>query len=164
MKRRMPWTVYVDENEAEESSGSGGRGRGGDGGRERGGGRRGYVFQVQCRFTSTVTIRIIRDGGALDVHLDFHTAPELLLLLFIAFILLYSPPSRRLAALHVHVCLFLVYGGLFLGKIKRTGSSKRDALQLCDMTVFFPLLRLSLLFFIITRLKPQFVYHTTSLC
>ena len=30
----------------------------------------------ECCFTSTETIRTIRDGGAQDVHLDFHTAPE----------------------------------------------------------------------------------------
>ena len=35
-------------------------------------------FQVQCCFTSTeITLRTIRDRGAQDGHLDFHTAPEL---------------------------------------------------------------------------------------
>ena len=37
-----------------------------------------YIFiQVQCSFPSTETVRIIRDGGAHDGHLDFHTVPEL---------------------------------------------------------------------------------------
>ena len=34
-------------------------------------------FLYQCCFTSTETIRLIRDGEAQDGHLDFHTAPEL---------------------------------------------------------------------------------------
>ena len=35
-------------------------------------------FSFQCCFTSTETLlRTIRDGGAQDGHLDFHTAPEL---------------------------------------------------------------------------------------
>ena len=33
----------------------------------------------QCCFTSTETIRTIRNEGALDGHLHFHTAPELCL-------------------------------------------------------------------------------------
>ena len=32
---------------------------------------------VQCCFTSTETIRTVRERGAQDGHLDFHTAPEL---------------------------------------------------------------------------------------
>ena len=38
-----------------------------------------YIFTslVQCCFTSTETIRLIRDGGIQHGHLDFHTAPEL---------------------------------------------------------------------------------------
>ena len=34
-------------------------------------------IQVQCCFTSIQTTRTIRDRGAQDGHLDFHTAPEL---------------------------------------------------------------------------------------
>ena len=62
MKRRMPWTVYVDENEAEKSSGSGGRGRGGDGGRERGGwlGGRGGVKE-RIRYSSSMLFYVHRD-------------------------------------------------------------------------------------------------------
>ena len=37
-----------------------------------------HLSTVQCCFTSTETIRLIRTGsGAQDGHLDFHTAPEL---------------------------------------------------------------------------------------
>ena len=36
-----------------------------------------FLVQVQCCFTSTETIRSIRDGWAQDGHADFHTAPEL---------------------------------------------------------------------------------------
>ena len=36
-----------------------------------------YSYFVQCCFTSSETVRFIRDGGAHDGHLDFHTAPEL---------------------------------------------------------------------------------------
>ena len=32
---------------------------------------------VQCCFTSTETVRTIRDREAQDVHLDFHSAHEL---------------------------------------------------------------------------------------
>ena len=32
---------------------------------------------LSCCFTSTETIKLNRDGGAQDGHLDFHTAPEL---------------------------------------------------------------------------------------
>ena len=35
------------------------------------------VRAVQCCFTSTETVRLIRTGGAQDGHLNFHTAPEL---------------------------------------------------------------------------------------
>ena len=35
-----------------------------------------YISMVQCCFTCTETVRLIRTG-ALDGHLDFHTAPEL---------------------------------------------------------------------------------------
>ena len=31
---------------------------------------------VQCYFTSTETVRTVRDGAPWDGHLDFHTAPE----------------------------------------------------------------------------------------
>ena len=34
--------------------------------------------QIQCWFTSTETEQTTRDWGGQDVHLDFHTAPELL--------------------------------------------------------------------------------------
>ena len=33
--------------------------------------------RAQCCFTSTETVRTVRDWGAQDGHLDFHTAPEL---------------------------------------------------------------------------------------
>ena len=36
------------------------------------------MVQVQCSFTSTEAIKTLRDWGALDGHLDFHAAPELL--------------------------------------------------------------------------------------
>ena len=35
------------------------------------------ISAFQCCFTSTETTRLIMDGGALDGHIDFHTAPEL---------------------------------------------------------------------------------------
>ena len=38
--------------------------------------------QVQTYFTSTETMRTIRDGVSQDVHLDFHTAPELWQLIY----------------------------------------------------------------------------------
>ena len=38
--------------------------------------RVGY-FELNIAFTSTETIRTIRDGEALDDHLDFHTLSEL---------------------------------------------------------------------------------------
>ena len=35
-----------------------------------------FTTTVQCGFTSTETLGTIRDGGAQDGHLDFHTALE----------------------------------------------------------------------------------------
>ena len=36
-----------------------------------------FKFSVALRPQRPNTLRTIRDGGAQDVHLDFHTAPEL---------------------------------------------------------------------------------------
>ena len=85
---------------------------GGGGGVEMEGakGRRGYVIQVQCRFTSTVTIRNIRDRGALDVHLDFHTAPELgyvIIIIHCFYIALFSTLEKARST--ARACLFVYF-------------------------------------------------------
>ena len=50
---------------------------------------------AECCFTSTETVRLIRDGGAQDGHLDFHAAPELSKNLYLSSSLFISQDHRH---------------------------------------------------------------------
>ena len=64
------------------------------------------VDWLKCRFTSTETVGLL-GMGAQDSHLDFHTAPELWVVVAIVdcFYMRYSPFLSRLTALLSHVIL-----------------------------------------------------------